>query len=130
MQREPEDQLRLRRHFRFAAGHASHAAQAVLDGAEDLVRIEIAVAHDLREEIPFDLRKRDEQMFVREKGVFAPARGFDGAVDDALGAVTNLAGGDVEVEYVHFELRRLKYKFRPLTDASCGSNSDANDGTR
>ena len=70
-----------------------------------VVRVQLDVAHDLGEHVPFDLREREEDMFVGEQRVLAPPRLFDGAVDDALRRFTNLARRDVEVFYVHGCLR-------------------------
>ena len=63
--------------------------------------IELDVAHDGREHVPFDLREGEEEVFVGQQRVLAPAGLFDGAVDDALRSFANLARRDIEIFYVH-----------------------------
>ena len=65
------------------------------------------VAHDLGKGVPFNLRERQEQMLVRQQGMFPPTCFLDGAVDNPLRGISNLAGRDIEIFYVHAVLRRM-----------------------
>ena len=101
VQRELEDELGRRRDAQLAAGERRHHVQVLLDRLKDGVRVQLDVPHHLGEHVPFDLREREEDMFVGEQRVLAPARFFDRAVDDALRGFANLAWRDVEIVYVH-----------------------------
>ena len=59
--------------------------------------MQVHLAQHLREQLPFGLRKGDKQVLVAQDAVLAAAGVVDGAVDDALGRLTDLAGGDVEI---------------------------------
>ncbi len=52
---------------------------------QDLVRVEVQVAHDLTEHVPFDLREREADVLVGQERVLAPARFVERPIDDALG---------------------------------------------
>ena len=65
------------------------------------MRIELDVAHDGGEHVPFDLRERQKQVLVGQQRMLATARFFDGAVDDALRGFPDFAWRDVEIFYVH-----------------------------
>ena len=82
-----------------------HQVQVLLDRLKNGVRVQLDVAHDLGEGVPFDLRERQEQMLVREQGMFPPTRFFDRAIDNPLRGFGNLARRDVEIFYVHGRLR-------------------------
>ena len=75
--------------------------QVLFDRLKNGVRIQLDVAHDLGEHVPFDLRKREKDVFVGQQRVLAAPSLLDRAVDDALRGFTNLAGRDVEIFYVH-----------------------------
>ena len=51
----------------------------------------VEVVHHLGEHVPLHLREREKQVLVRQQRVLAAARFLDRAVDDALGAIANLA---------------------------------------
>ena len=63
----------------------------LFDRLENRVRIQLDVAHHLREHVPFDLREREKHVFVGQQRVLAAARFLDGAVDDALRGFADLA---------------------------------------
>ena len=107
MQRQLEHQLGRRRDPQLAAGERRHHVQVFFDGLKNRVRIQLDVAHHLREHVPFDLREREKKVFVGQQRVLAAARFLDRAVDDALRGFANLAGRDVEIFYVHGVLRPL-----------------------
>ena len=69
---------------RFAHVKARLADDLVLDGVKDGLGIQIEVAHDGGEEIPFRLRKRQEQMLVADRGVLPSPSIFDRAVHQPL----------------------------------------------
>jgi hypothetical protein len=75
---------------------------------KDRVRVELDVAHDRGEHVPFDLRKGKEEVLVGEQRVLAPPRLLDGTVDNPLRGFSNLARRDVEIFYVHCCLRPLR----------------------
>ena len=101
MERQLEDELGRRRDAQLAAGERRHHVQVLFDRLENRVRIQLDVAHDLGEHVPFDLRERQKQVLVGQQRVLAAAGLFDGAVDDALRGFANLAWRDVEIFYVH-----------------------------
>ena len=82
-------------------GERRHHVQVLFDRLQNGVRIELDVAHDVGEHVPFDLREGQKQVFVGQQRMLAPAGLFDGAVDDALRGFANLAWRDVEIFYVH-----------------------------
>ena len=79
-----EHQLRRGRDAHVAAGEGRHHVQVLFKCLEDGVRIELEIAHHLREQIPFDLGKRQEDVLVPEDGMVAPARFLYRAVDNPL----------------------------------------------
>ena len=101
MQRQLEDELGRRRDAQLAAGERRHHVQVLFDRLKNGVRIQLDVAHDLGERVPFDLRERQKDVLVGQQRVLAAARLFDRAVDDPLRGFPNLARRDVEVFYVH-----------------------------
>src|SRR5262249_35759589 len=50
---------------------------------------------------PLDLGKRQEDVFVCQQRMLAPARLLDCPVDNPLSGFGNLAGRDIEIVYVH-----------------------------
>ena len=84
-QRQLEQQLRGRRDAQIAARHARQHPQVLFERLQNLVRIELEVAHDLPEHVPFDLRERQADVLVGQQRVFAAARLVERAVHDALG---------------------------------------------
>ena len=68
-----------------------------LDRLKDRMRVQLDVAHDLREHVPLDLREREEDMFVGEEGVIATARFLHRPIDDPLRRFADLALCDVEI---------------------------------
>ena len=64
---------------------------------QDLVRVQLQVAHDLAEHVPFGLGERQADMFVGEQRVLAAAGFVERAVDDALGRVGQLVLRNVEI---------------------------------
>ena len=91
VERELEDELRRRRHAQLAPGERRHHVQVLFDRLQNRVGIQLDVAHHFREHVPFDLRERQENMFVGQQRVLAPARFLDRAIDDPLRGFANLA---------------------------------------
>ena len=91
VQRELEDELARRRDAQVATGERRHHVQVLFDRLEHGVRVQFDIAHHLGERVPFHLRVRQENVFIREQRVLAPARLLDGAIDDALRSFANLA---------------------------------------
>ena len=91
MQGELEDQLGRRRDFQVAARKRRHQVQMFFDGLEDGVGVEVNVPHHLSEQVPFDLRKAEKQMFVAQQRVFTATSLFDRPVDNPLRGVGQLA---------------------------------------
>ena len=96
-QRELEQQLGRRRDAQVAAGHARQQPQVLFERLQDLVRVQLEIAHDLAEHVPFDLRERQADVLVGQERVFAAAGFVERAVDDALGRLGQLVLRDVEV---------------------------------
>ena len=64
---------------------------------QNLVRIQLEVAHDLAEHVPLGLGERQADVLVGQQRVFAAPRLFERAVDDALGRVGQLVLRNIEV---------------------------------
>jgi hypothetical protein len=64
---------------------------------QNLVRIQLEIAHDLGKRVPFDLREGEEDVLVGEQRVITPSRFLDSAIDDTLCGFADLALCDVEV---------------------------------
>ena len=58
--------------------------QVLLEGLQDGVRVQLEIAHHLREQVPFDLGERQEDVLVPEDRVVAPAGFLDRAIDNPL----------------------------------------------
>ena len=78
-------------------GKRRQHVQMLFERLQDLVRVQLEVAHHLGEGVPFDLREREEDVLVGQQGVIAAPRFLDGAIDDPLGRFADLALCDVEV---------------------------------
>ena len=96
-QRELEQQLGRRRDAQVAAGHARQQPQVLFERLQNLVRVQLQVAHDLAEHVPLGLRERQADVLVGQQRVFAPAGFVERAVDDALGRVGQLVLRNVEI---------------------------------
>src|SRR5262245_48871940 len=101
MQGKLEHELGGRSDAELAPGLRRHQVQVFLDCLEDRVRVQIDVAHHLREGVPLNLSEREEEMFICERGVLSATRLLDRPIDDALRGFSDFAGGDVEVFYLH-----------------------------
>ena len=84
-------QLGRRRDAQLAPGERRQHLQVLFERLQDLVRIQLEVAHDLREHVPLDLGEREEDVFVGEQRVLAAPRFLDRAVDDPLRGFADLA---------------------------------------
>ncbi len=62
-----------------------------LERLQDLMRIQAEVAHDLAEHVPFDLRKRQKDMLVRQQCMLTPTGFLDRAIDNPLCCFAYLA---------------------------------------
>ena len=65
-QRQLEQQLRRRRHAKVAPGNARQEPEVLFERLEDLVRVELEVAHDLPEHVPLDLCECQTNVLVRQ----------------------------------------------------------------
>jgi hypothetical protein len=92
VQRELEDELSRLRHPEVVGGSGGNPLQVLFNRLENRVRIHIDVAHDLGEEVPLHLSKRQEQMFDGQRGLLASPSFVHSAVDDSLRRVADLAG--------------------------------------
>jgi hypothetical protein len=84
-QGELEQQLGRRGDAQIAAGGARQQPQVLLERLEDLVGVQVEVAHHLAEHVPLDLSEGEADMLVREQRVLAPPRFVESPIDDALG---------------------------------------------
>ena len=89
---------------RSSASVCGLAAHLGFDGLQDGLRVQIQFAEHLGVEVPLGLRKGDKQVLVAQDTVLAPPCVLDGAVDDALGGLADLAGSDVEIFHVTLRL--------------------------
>jgi hypothetical protein len=69
----------------------------LLELLQDLVRVQLEVAHHLGKRVPLDLREREKHVLVRQQRVVTSSGFLDSPVHDALCRLTNLALCDVEV---------------------------------
>ncbi len=98
VERELEQQLGGRRHAQVAIRRTPACTlQVLLERLQDLVRVQVEVAHHLREHVPLDLRERQEDVLVRQQRVLAAPGFLDRAVDDALRRFRHLVLRDIEV---------------------------------
>ena len=106
-QRQLEQQLGGRRDAEVAAGHARQQPQMLFERLKDFVRIELEVAHDLAEHVPFRLRERQADVFVRQQRVLAAAGFVERAIDDALGRVGQFVLRNIEIFHGALHRQRL-----------------------
>ena len=59
MKCELEDQLGRRRHSELASREGGEHLEVLLERLQNLVRVQLQIAHDLREGVPFHLRERE-----------------------------------------------------------------------
>ena len=85
VERQLEHQLGRRRDAQLAAREGRQHVQVLLERLQNLVRIQLEIAHDLGERVPLDLREREEDVLVGQQRVIAAPRFLDGAVHDPLG---------------------------------------------
>jgi hypothetical protein len=83
-ERQLEQQFRRRSHAQVAARHGRQQAEVLFEGLQDFVRIQVEVAHDLTEHVPFGLGEGQADVFVRHERVFAPAGLVQRAVYNTL----------------------------------------------
>ena len=100
-QRQLEEELGRRRHTQFPAGDARQQPQVLLEGLQNLVRIQLEVAHDVAEHVPLGLRERQADVLIGQQCVLAPARLFQRAIHHPLGRIGHLALRNVEVVLFH-----------------------------
>src|SRR5207244_2890386 len=96
-ERELEQQLRRRRHLQLLMAERRQEPQVLFERLQDVVRIELKFANDLREHLPFNLRKSKEEVFVVEQRMFAAQCLFYSAVDHSL------------CGFAHFALRYFQF---------------------
>ena len=65
-----------------AARHARQQPQVFFERLENLVRVEVEVAHHLPEHVPLDLREAEADVFVRQQRVVAAAGLVERTVHD------------------------------------------------
>jgi hypothetical protein len=91
VQGQLEDQLGRRGHAKPWRRQRRNRSQMRFRRLENHLRIQREIVHHVREQVPFQLREGEKQVFVREQPVVAAACFLDGAVHQSLGAVANLA---------------------------------------
>ena len=100
-QRQLEQQPRRLRDLEVAAGRGRQRLHVVFERVENLVRVQLDVLHELAEGVPFDVRERQADVLVRQETMLAPAGIFEGALDHALGRLSQPALWDVEFVLDH-----------------------------
>ena len=100
VQRQLEDQLCGRCHAQIAPGEGRHHVEVLLERLQDRVRIQLEIAHHVREEIPLHLGECQEDVLVPEDGMVAPPRLLHRAIDNPLRRFSDLVLGDIEVFHV------------------------------
>ena len=108
VQGQLQDELGGHRHAEARDGERRHTPKVLFGRLEDDVRVEPDVVHDVGEQVPLDLQKGKEQMFIRKQAVIAAARLLHRAIDLPDGRLADLAGRDVEVVNLHVALRWLR----------------------
>ena len=76
---------------------AGMIAQVLLERLQDLVRVQVEIAHHLREHVPLDLGERQEYVLVGQQRVLAAPGFLDRPVHDALRRFRHLVLRDIEV---------------------------------
>jgi hypothetical protein len=80
-----------------AARHARQQAQVLFEGLQDLVRIQLEVAHDLAEHVPFGLGEGQADVLVRQERVFPPRASSSARSTTRSAESASLFCGNVEV---------------------------------
>ena len=96
-QRELEQEFGRRRDAELSPGHARQQPEMLFERLENLVRIQLEVAHDLAEHVPLGLCERETDVFVGQERVFAAPRFFKCSFNDPFGRVGQLVLRDIEV---------------------------------
>ncbi len=126
-QRQLEEQLGRRRDAQVATRRARQQPQMLFERLQDLVGVQLEIAHDLAEHVPLDLGECQADVLVGEQRVFAPAGVFERAIDDALGRLGQLVLRDVEV--LHDNLQRILHgREQDGGQPSCRPSHPANAG--
>ena len=71
VERELEDKLGRRRHAELAPREGRQHVQVLLERLQNLVGVQLEVAHHLGERVPLDLREREKDVFVGQQRVIA-----------------------------------------------------------
>ena len=79
-----QHELCRRCHAQVANRRLPERVEVALERVHDLVRIQVEFGHDLRERVPLDLRKCQEDVLVCHLSVVSTPRFLDGAVDHPL----------------------------------------------
>jgi hypothetical protein len=69
----------------------------LLERLQDLVRVQVEIAHHLREHVPFDLSEGQENVLVGQQGVLTAPGFLDRPVNDPLRRFRHLVLPDIEV---------------------------------
>ncbi len=101
MEGQLEDELGRRRDANIVCAAGRHALNVLLNCLQNCVRVQFDVTHDLREQVPFDLSKGEKEMLDAKGGMLTTSRFVNGAVDNPLRGLADLARGDVEIVYLH-----------------------------
>ena len=96
-QRQLEQQLRGRRDSHVTSRRARQQPEVLFERLQNLVRVQLDVAHYLAEHVPLDLGERETDMLVGQERMVPPASLVEGTVEDSLGRLSQLVLGDVEV---------------------------------
>ncbi|PYR72597.1 MAG: hypothetical protein DMF86_23140 [Acidobacteria bacterium] len=82
----------------------------LFDRLQNLMRVELEVAHDLAEHVPLHLREREAHVLVGEEGMLAAPGLLERAVDHAFGRLSQLVLRDVEI--LHERLHETSWPVR------------------
>src|SRR5688572_16858199 len=122
MKGELEHELRCRCDTQLAVGERRQHLEVLFEPLQNLVRIELEVAHDLREGVPLNLREREKDVLIGEQRMIPATRFLNGAIDHTLCGFTNLALCDVEVVHESILLTRRssnRPRSRQYREARC-----------
>jgi hypothetical protein len=78
----------------------------ILERLRDLVRVQLQIAHQLPEGIPFHLREREADVLIRHQGVIVATRFLEGASDHAVCRLSQFVLRYFEIYVNHGRLPR------------------------
>ena len=102
--RELEEELGGRRDLEVPARGGRHRLHVLFERAQDLVRVQPQILHELTEHIPLDLRVREADVLVRQDRML-PAPGLvERAAEHSLRRLSQVVLRDVELCFFHVRL--------------------------